>query len=98
MMQMSLTGEIPLTRDNILKVVREQGPITEIDLLKDLGHEVNVEQLNALGDVVKGLCKEGEMCLSVFLVGNVYYHKFHIGKHPEACCAVRGYEPDEEED
>ena len=27
MMQMSLTGEIPLTRDNVLKVVREQGPI-----------------------------------------------------------------------
>ncbi len=92
MMQMSLTGEIPLTRDNVLKTVKERGPIMEIDLLKALGHEVSVEQLGALDAVVKELCDEGEMHLSVFIDDlHVVRHKLHIGKHPQARCPVMGY-------
>lgn len=55
MTQMSLTGEIPLTHTNVLQAVRDEGPITEFDLLRLLGHEINVRELEALDEVVREL-------------------------------------------
>ena len=97
MMQMSLTGEIPLTRDNVLRTVKERGPIMEIDLLKALGHEVSTDQLNVLHEVVRDLREERAITLSVFIDDDhVVHHKLHVGKHPDARCPVRGIEQEDD--
>lgn len=91
MMQMSLTGEVPLTRINVLQIVRDEGPITEFDLLRLLGHETNVRELEALDEVVRELRETKEISLSVFIdPDHTVRHKLHIGPHPDARCPVRG--------
>lgn len=88
MIQMSLTGEIPLTHTNVLQAVRDEGPITEFDLL---GHEINIGELEALDEIVRELRETKDVSLSVFIdPDHTVRHKLHIGPHPDARCPVRG--------
>lgn len=92
MIQMSLTGEIPLTHTNVLQAVRDEGPITEFDLLCLLGHEINIGELEALDEVVRELRETKDVSLSVFIdPDHTVRHKLHIGPHPDARCPVMGY-------
>lgn len=104
-MQMSLTGEMPITKDNLLRVIKAHEPVDVVELLVLMGYDradsdAFVKAMEDASAILKPACKRGEACFMVYLdrverdgrtVG-VFHHKFSVHKLAESQGPVRGYE------
>ncbi len=103
--QMSLMGPRPVTKDNLVHILKAKEPLTYGQILDELGYDVNADESewskawDQVRDILQPMCKRGEAYYRTYLDWvqhdgekmGVYNHKFSVHDLPSHG-AVHGYE------